>query len=129
MAIAGAIVVNNQNFANGTDVLNNNFGIELRTPFNEQTTTTLTNSQVSGGEGTGKQGGVVNQLLSFRPGGKAGSNATSLGGSGSSFKAVSDQINTSVKKLSEAVNKVTKNLTGGLTKSTSTRDDIRSRLN
>ena len=110
-AIAGAIGVNNQNFANGTDVLNNNFGIELRTPFNEQTpVTTLTNSQVSGGQQkTGTQGGVVKQLLSFRPGGNAGTKAASLGGSGSSFKAVSDQINTSLKKLSDAVNKVTNN--------------------
>ncbi len=62
---------------------------------------------------------MVSQLLSFRPGGKAGSNATSLGGSGSSFKAVSDQINTSVKKLSDAVNSVAKSVTGGLTKGTS----------
>jgi hypothetical protein len=103
-AIAGAIGVNDQS------VLNNNFGIELRTPFNEQSSTPLTNSQVSGGQGTGKQGGLVNRLLSFRPSGKTGSNATSLGGSGATFKSVSDRINTSVKKLSDAVNNVANSL-------------------
>jgi hypothetical protein len=109
-AIAGAIGVNDQSFLNGTGVLNNNFGIELRTPFNEQSSTPLTNSQVSGGQGTGKQGGLVNRLLSFRSGGKTGSNATSLGGSGATFKSVSDRINTSVKKLSDAVNNVANSL-------------------
>ena len=36
LAIAGAIAVDDQNLANGTEVKNTNFGIELRTPFNEQ---------------------------------------------------------------------------------------------
>ena len=36
MAIAGAIGVNDQNLVFGTEVKNTNFGIELRTPFNEQ---------------------------------------------------------------------------------------------
>ena len=41
MAIAGAIAVDDQNLANGTEVKNTNFGIELRTPFNEQTATSV----------------------------------------------------------------------------------------
>ena len=112
------IGVNDQN---GLDTVSNtNFGIELRTPFNVNNSMALNNLSVSGGGGeTGTQGGVFKQLLSFRPGGNAGSKAASLGGSGSSFKAVSDQINTSVKRFSEAVNKVTSGLTGGLTGGTS----------
>ena len=108
-SIAGAIGVNDQT---GLDtVRNTNFGIELRTPFNVDTGMALNNLSVSGGgEESGTQGGVVKQLLSFRPGGNAGPKAASLGGSGATFKAVSDQINTSVKKLSEAVNKVTNSL-------------------
>ena len=51
---------------------------------------------------------MVKQLLSFRPGGNAGPKATSVGGSGSSFKSVSDQITTSVKKFRETVNNVTR---------------------
>ena len=114
-AIAGLIGVNDQNFLTGKEVTNSDFGIELRTPFNVTNGMALNNLSVSGGgEKSGTQGGVVKQLLSFRPGGNAGTKAASLGGSGSSFKAVSDQINTSVKKLSEAVNNVTKNLTSGL---------------
>ena len=71
----------------------------------------LNNLSVSGGgEESGTQGGVVKQLLSFRPGGNAGPKAASLGGSGSSLKAVSDQINTSVKKFREAVKNVTNKL-------------------
>ncbi len=111
-AIAGLIGVNDQNGADA--VTNADFGIEVRTPFNVTNSMALNNLSVSGGGGSGTQGSVVKQLLSFRPGGNAGTNAASLGGSGSSFKAVSDQINTSVKKLSEAVNNVTKNLTSGL---------------
>ena len=41
LAIAGAIAVDDQNLANGTEVKNTNFGIELRTPFNEQTATSV----------------------------------------------------------------------------------------
>ena len=89
------------------------FEINIRTPFNSPPSSmTLTNAIVrSGQEESGTQGGVAKQLLSFRPGGNAGPKATSLGGSGSSLKAVSDQINTSVKKFRETVNNVTRKLT------------------
>ncbi len=53
---------------------------------------------------------MVKKLLSFRPGSNEGVKTTSLGGSGSSLKAVSDQINTSVKKFREAVKNVTNKL-------------------
>ena len=88
------------------------FEINIRTPFNSPPSSmTLTNASVrSGQEESGAQGGVVKQLLSFRPGGNAGPKATSVGGSGSSFKAVSGQINTSVKKFRETVNNVTRSL-------------------
>ena len=89
------------------------FEINIRTPFNTASSLALNNLSVSGGEEqSGTQGGVVKQLLSFRPGNKAGSNAASLGGStgGPALKSVGDRITTSVKKLSDTVNNVTRRL-------------------
>ena len=109
-SILGALGVNGQTINQpGT-------GIDIRTPFDTPASSSFTNADFSaarGTQGSVTQGSVVRQLLSFRPGSNAGPKATSSGGStgGSSFKSVSDQINTSVKKFRETVNNVTRKLT------------------
>jgi hypothetical protein len=97
LAIAGAILVNDQNFANGTDLLNNNFGIELRTPFNEQTPPPMTSVLATGNKVAPKTfaaGSVRNTgSQSSGPLTKAGTQVTS------SLTSLSNKVSATVKKV------------------------------
>ena len=104
-AIAGLIGVNDQNFANDSEVTNSDFGIELRTPFNEVPPPTSTSLA----------GGNKFTPTTFATG--SGNNAGSqLSGS---LATASKQFSSSLNSLSKTFSDTVNNLTGGLAGGTS----------
>jgi hypothetical protein len=104
-AIAGLIGVNNQNFANGSAVTNSDFGIELRTPFNEVTPPTST-SLATGNKFTPA-------TFATGSGNTAGSQLSG------SLATAGKQFSSSLNSLSKTFSDAVKNVTGGLAGGTS----------
>ena len=135
LAIAGAILVNNQNFANNADLLNNNFGIELRTPFNEQgqTSTNVLAADVDQRLAADvDQRNVVRPSLNFTPGFDSKSNPRSTSGGpvlrsinqlAASAKAFTDQLGASAKAFTDQLSASAKNFNDQLAASTKKHGD------
>ena len=100
LSIAGAILVNDQEGdrrLNGAEVINTNFGIHLRTPFNEQTPVSVLAAGNKVAPKTLAAGSVKN---------------TGSQSSGSLTKA-GTQVRSSLKSLSTKVSDTVKKVTGG----------------
>ena len=102
LAIAGAIGVNNQNLAFGTEVKNTNFGIELRTRFNEQSpVSVLAAGRTQGNLVRPSLNAAVSKPNAASPGRPVLKAINQLQ---SSVKKFGDQIAASNKKFRDSVN-------------------------